>query len=132
MLLRFFFQRKMSTRSLQRLAMIRIFDRFANGKQVPDPASSDRWKSGMELGKKKKKVIPQERCGICKAKGHRRDSRICLQGRLIGMGDDPLAVPAHAEEEGTLAIAQGQGEVHSSEENASEDDDNTGAGSDSA
>ena len=68
-------------------------------------ASSDRKKSGAELGNIKRKVISEERCGICKAKGHRRNAGLCSEGLLIGvarMGDGALAV--QAEGDTTLAI----------------------------
>ena len=92
------------------------------------PASSDRKKSGAELGNMKRKVISEERCGICKAKGHRRDAGLCSEGLLIGMarmGDGALAV--QAEGDTTLAIEAEHGEWwdsvegDSSEESARED-----------
>ena len=75
------------------------------------PASGDRKKSGAELGNMKRKVISEERCGICKAKGHRRDAGLCSEGLLIGMarmGDGALAV--QAEGDTTLAIEAEHGE----------------------
>ena len=59
----------------------------------------------------KRKVISEERCGICKAKGHRRDAGLCSEGLLIGMarmGDGALAV--QAEGDTTLAIEAEHGE----------------------
>ena len=95
------------------------------------PASSDRKKSGAELGNIKRKVILEERCGICKAKGHRRNAGLCSEGLLIGaarMGDGTLAV--QAEGDTTLAIEAEHGENDcvegdSSEEGAREDHDGT-------
>ena len=95
------------------------------------PASSDRKKSGAELGNIKRKVILEERCGICKAKGHRRNAGLCSEGLLIGaarMGDGALAV--QAEGDTTLAIEAEHGENDcvegdSSEEGAREDHDGT-------
>ena len=76
-------------------------------------------------------MILEERCGICKAKGHRRNAGLCSEGHLIGvarMGDGALAVKAEGDT--TLAIEAEHGENDcvegdSSEEGAREDHDGT-------
>ena len=87
------------------------------------PASSDRKKSGAELGNIKRKVILEERCGICKAKGHMRNAGLCSEGLLIGvarMGDGALAV--QAEGDTTLAIEAEHNERDCVEGDSSEED----------
>ena len=84
---------------------------------------ADRKKSGAELGNIKRKVILEERCGICKAKGHRRNAGLCSEGLLIGaarMGDGALAV--QAEGDTTLAIEAEHNERDCVEGDSSEED----------
>ena len=65
-------------------------------------------KCGAEFGNIKRKVILEERCGICKAKGHRRNAGLCSEGLLIGvarMGDGALAVQAEGDRVVILSFA---------------------------
>ena len=68
-------------------------------------------------------MILEERCGICKAKGHRRNAGLCSEGLLIGvarMGDGALAV--QAEGDTTLAIEAEHNERDCVEGDSSEED----------